>query len=58
MSDRFLLSQFHIMCVGLTKAPEDAWYCDDCLAARSKKQGSRGGKKRSGGGRANGRGSL
>lgn len=24
--------QFHLECVGLDKAPEGAWYCDDCVA--------------------------
>ncbi|KWU41864.1 inhibitor of growth protein, partial [Rhodotorula sp. JG-1b] len=23
---------FHLECVGLDKAPEGAWYCDDCVA--------------------------
>lgn len=25
------LLQFHLECVGLDKAPDGAWYCDDCV---------------------------
>lgn len=24
-------TQFHLECVGLDKAPDGVWYCDDCV---------------------------
>jgi len=46
--------QFHLACVGLTVAPtpETKWFCETCLNKKTTKRAVRGGKRRTGGGRA------
>ncbi|EIW87153.1 hypothetical protein CONPUDRAFT_96443 [Coniophora puteana RWD-64-598 SS2] len=44
---------FHLGCIGLTVPPDGLWFCEVCsMKQRNAKRGSRGGKKRSGGGRS------
>ncbi|KZV61599.1 hypothetical protein PENSPDRAFT_678539 [Peniophora sp. CONT] len=53
---------YHLVCVGLTVAPEGKWICDECLSKQQKSRGgqrSRNAKSRKsggGGGARNGRG--
>ncbi|KAJ8515420.1 hypothetical protein ONZ45_g7148 [Pleurotus djamor] len=37
---------FHLACVGLSKAPDGSWHCDDCKSKRSARRVNRGGKRR------------
>ncbi|KAL4261204.1 Chromatin modification-related protein [Pleurotus pulmonarius] len=38
---------FHLACVGLSKAPEGSWHCDDCKnKQRNSRRTNRGGKRR------------
>ncbi|KAF6754229.1 hypothetical protein DFP72DRAFT_1068677 [Ephemerocybe angulata] len=43
---------FHLLCVGLEAPPSGKWYCEECKAKRNAKRTGRGGKRRTGGGRA------
>ncbi|KAI0756380.1 hypothetical protein C8Q80DRAFT_1128260 [Daedaleopsis nitida] len=48
---------FHLACVGLSSTPAGSWYCEQCTEKRrDQKKSGRGGKKRTAGGRAAGRG--
>ncbi|KAL5494684.1 hypothetical protein ACEPAI_145 [Sanghuangporus weigelae] len=44
---------FHLSCVGLKEAPKGVWYCDECASQRKNPRNPR--KKRSGGGKPNGK---
>lgn len=46
--------KYHVLCLGLEEVPDGTWYCDACKTRRAKRSG-RGGKRKTGGGRANGR---
>ncbi|GLB43516.1 putative chromatin modification-related protein [Lyophyllum shimeji] len=48
---------FHLTCINLAVPPEGRWFCDACRNKRNAKRSGRGGKRRTGGGRAGARAS-